>query len=112
MMDIDRSVEIFTDIHGHSRKFNIFMYACSFPECSLDARNNSMIKVFPSILNEKLDAFSLKDCRFANEKEKEATARMVMFKEFSILNAFTLEASFFGTEPPEIYEEEYEEEVI
>jgi hypothetical protein len=24
-----------------------------------------------------------------------------MFKEFSILNAFTLEASFFGTEPPE-----------
>jgi hypothetical protein len=112
MMDIDRSVEIFTDIHGHSRKFNIFMYACAFPECSLDARNNSMIKVFPSILNEKVDAFSLKDCRFANEKEKEATARMVMFKEFSILNAFTLEASFFGTEPPEIYEEEYEEEVI
>jgi hypothetical protein len=26
---------------------------------------------------------------------------MVMFKEFSILNAYTLEASFFGTEPPE-----------
>ena len=24
-----------------------------------------------------------------------------MFKEFSILNSYTLEASFFGTEPPE-----------
>lgn len=39
---------------------------------------------------------------------------MVMFKEFNILNAFTLEASFFGTEPPENddYEEEFEDEQI
>jgi hypothetical protein len=28
-----------------------------------------------------------------------------MFKEFQILNSYTLEASFYGTEPPE---EEYE----
>ena len=101
MMDIDRSVELFTDIHGHSRKFNVFLYACCFPETSIEARNNSMIKVFPSIMSERMDAFKFKDCRFANEKEKEATARMVMFKEFSILNAYTLEASFYGTEPPE-----------
>lgn len=105
MMDIDRSVEIFTDIHGHSRKFNIFTYACCFSEASMEARNNPLIKVFPSILNERIEAFSFKDCRFANEKEKEATARMVMFKEFQILNSYTLEASFYGTEPPE---EEYE----
>lgn len=100
MMDIDRSVEIFTDIHGHSRKFNIFMYSCCYPEASIEARNNHLIKVFPSILNDRIEAFKFKDCRFANEKEKESTARMVMFKEFSILNAFTLEASFYGTEPP------------
>jgi len=105
MMDIDRSVEIFTDIHGHSRKFNIFTYACCFSEASMEARNHPLIKVFPSILNERIEAFSFKDCRFANEKEKEATARMVMFKEFQILNSYTLEASFYGTEPPE---EEYE----
>jgi hypothetical protein len=101
MMDIDRSVEIFTDIHGHSRKFNIFTYACCFNENTIEARNNQLIKVFPAILNDRLQPFSFKDCRFANEKEKEATARMVMFKEFSILNSYTLEASFFGTEPPE-----------
>jgi murein tripeptide amidase MpaA len=113
MMDIDRSVEVFTDIHGHSRKFNIFTYACCYPEASLEARNNALIKVFPSIMNERMEAFSFKDCRFANEKEKEATARMVMFKEFSILNAFTLEASFFGTEPPEpepVIEEEEQDD--
>lgn len=101
MMDLDRSVEIFTDIHGHSRKFNIFAYACCFNENTLEARNNASIKVFPAILNDRIPAFSFKDCRFGNEKEKEATARMVMFKEFSILNSYTLEASFFGTEPVE-----------
>lgn len=112
MMDLDRSVELFTDIHGHSRKFNIFTYACCFPELALEARSNPVIKVFPSILAERVDAFRFRDCRFANEKEKESTARMVMFKEFNILNAFTLEASFFGTEPPENddYEEEFEDE--
>lgn len=100
-MDIDRSVEIFTDIHGHSRKFNIFAYACCFNENTTDARLNANIKVFPAIVSDRLQAFQFKDCRFGNEKEKEATARMVMFKEFSILNSYTLEASFFGTEPPE-----------
>ncbi len=101
MMDIDRSVEIFTDIHGHSRKFNIFTYACCFNENTTDARLNTNMKVFPAILSDRLQAFQFKDCCFGNEKEKEATARMVMFKEFSILNSYTLEASFFGTEPPE-----------
>jgi murein tripeptide amidase MpaA len=28
MLDIERSVELYTDIHGHSRKFNCFMYGC------------------------------------------------------------------------------------
>lgn len=106
MMDIDRTVELFTDIHGHSRKFNIFTYACCFPDNTIEARNNAFIKVFPSLLSDRLSAFSFKDCRFANEKEKEATARMVMFKEFNILNSYTMEASFYGTEPPEESEEE------
>jgi hypothetical protein len=57
MMDIDRSVEIFTDIHGHSRNFNIFTYACCFNENTPDAKLNSNIKVFPAILNDRLQAF-------------------------------------------------------
>lgn len=32
MLDIERSVELYTDIHGHSRKFNIFMYGCNYQE--------------------------------------------------------------------------------
>ena len=81
MLDIDRTVELYTDIHGHSKKFNIFTYACCYPENTIEARNNNLVKIFPTILSERLNAFSFKDCRFANEKDKEAT-------------------SFYGTEPP------------
>ena len=100
MLDIDRTVELYTDIHGHSKKFNIFTYACCYPENTLEARNNNLVKIFPTILSERVSAFSMKDCRFANERDKEATARMVMFKEFNIIHSYTLEASFYGTEPP------------
>jgi len=33
------------------------------------------------LLDQKSDLFDIKDCTFAMEKEKEATARVVMFKE-------------------------------
>jgi hypothetical protein len=42
--------------------------------------------------------FSLRDCKFSIEKCKEATGRVVVFKELNIVNSFTLECSFFGKE--------------
>jgi len=35
-------------------------------------------------------------CKFRIEKSKEKTARVVLWREFNILNCFTLEASFQG----------------
>ena len=32
------------------------------------------------------------------EKSKETTARVVIFREYNIMNSFTLECSFFGKE--------------
>jgi hypothetical protein len=40
--------------------------------------------------------FSFQDCNFAIQKSKETCGRVVMFREFNILNSFTLEASFLG----------------
>jgi len=40
----------------------------------------------------------LKDCKFASEKEKETTARIVLFKELGILNSYTLESTFYGSD--------------
>ena len=34
----------------------------------------------------------------ALEKEKDTTARIVLFKEFGIQNSYTLEATFYGSE--------------
>jgi len=42
--------------------------------------------------------FAFKDCRFRIEKCKESTARVVVFREFNIMNSFTLEATFYGAE--------------
>lgn len=55
--------------------------------------------------------FSFKDWKFALEKEKENTARIVLFKELGIVNWYTLEASFYGGEAlgKVVYEEEESE---
>ena len=40
--------------------------------------------------------FNFEDCSFAVQKSKESTARIVMWREFSLVNSYTLEASFLG----------------
>ena len=40
----------------------------------------------------------MKECKTALEKDKETTARIVLYKELKILNSYTLETTFFGSE--------------
>ena len=42
--------------------------------------------------------FKFSDCRFRIERSKESTARVVIFRDFNIMNSFTLECSFFGSD--------------
>lgn len=42
------------------------------------------------------DFFSFKDSSFAIQKDRESTARVQLWKEFSLTNCFTLEISFCG----------------
>lgn len=74
----------------------------------MSAKANDMIRLLPFMMNERNKLFSYKDCRFALEKEKENTARIVLFKELGITNTYTLEASFYGGEAlgKVVYEEE------
>ena len=48
------------------------------------------------MLSQKNKLFSFNDCKFANEREKESTARLVMFREFQVLNSYTLESTFYA----------------
>lgn len=97
MFHIEREVELFCDIHGHSRKKNVFMYGCAYPGSDFEgSKKNNFIKILPLLLSQRNKCFSFKDCTFACEKEKESTARIVVFKELGITHSYTLEASFFG----------------
>jgi len=40
--------------------------------------------------------FSFEGCCFAIQKSKETCGRIVMWREFNLINSFTLEVSFLG----------------
>jgi hypothetical protein len=52
--------------------------------------------MIPYMLGQRNKLFQFNDCKFANEKEKESTARFVMFRDFSIINSYTLESTFYA----------------
>ena len=49
-----------------------------------------------SLFSKTFDSFSMNDSSFLIHKVKESTGRVVMFKEFNIMNSFTLECSLCG----------------
>lgn len=83
----------FIDIHGHSRKKSIFVYGPHFP---LHNERYLKMRVLPKLLSERSDMFRFYSCKFRIQKSKLKAARVVLWKEFSIMNCFTLEASFHG----------------
>ncbi|CAG9333763.1 unnamed protein product [Blepharisma stoltei] len=99
-------VMLYCDLHGHSTKRNVFMYGCSIKSYeSSDKRKNLLARMVP-ILMEKNQFFSYNDSRFKMEKSKESTARIVVFRQFKIINSYTIEASFYGPETLEPFEDD------
>ena len=81
-------------MHGHSRNMDLFMYSC-IDELSL---HNMIIRSAPVGVDRKIPIFNIKNCKFALERDKENTARVVIYKELGILCSYTLESTFFGSE--------------
>ena len=86
-------IAAFIDIHGHSRKKSIFIYGPHFP---LHSERYLKMRVLPQLLSERSEMFRFYSCKFRIQKSKLKAARVVLFKEFGIMNCFTLEASFHG----------------
>jgi hypothetical protein len=90
----DRTVALFCDMHGHSRKKNIFVYGC------LKKKNNPSRDLrplqFPYILSNISNSFSFLDSRFKVQKSKYGTGRVVGWRGHEISLSFTMEASFCG----------------
>jgi hypothetical protein len=98
-MQAERKVLLYCDLHGHSRKKNAFFYGCCYKNYEQEGRvKNAQMRLIPLMCCQKNELFKLKDCRFRIERNKESTARVVVFKEFNIQNSFTLESSFYAKE--------------
>jgi hypothetical protein len=80
-------------MHGHSRKKNVFIYGPYFP---LHSGKYLKLRVLPKLISEETNMFRFFSCKFKVEKSKEKAARIVLWREFDIMNCFTVEASFYG----------------
>lgn len=89
----ENQVLAFIDMHGHSRKKNVFMYGPGYP--IHDVRYLKM-RVLPKLMSEQSELFRFYSCKFRIQRSKERTARVVLWREFNIMNCYTLEASFHG----------------
>jgi len=90
---------VFCDFHGHSKRKNVFIFGNNPKESWLpvDRRNESKdFIMFPKLLHLVAPGFSLSNCRFAVEKNKESTARVVAWRQFGMARAYTMEASYCG----------------
>ncbi|GMF14986.1 unnamed protein product [Phytophthora lilii] len=89
-----RGVAFYCDMHGHSRKKNVFMYGCDTKR-----KPNPAARAFAKLFSMQQIGkkyISLPDCSFKVSKDKETTARVVVANELKINWSFTLEASFCG----------------
>ena len=57
----DRDVALFCDLHGHSRKHNVFCYGC---EPGKHAERKYQEMIFPRMLFRNSSVFSFSDCSF------------------------------------------------
>ncbi|KAJ6665588.1 hypothetical protein lerEdw1_003431 [Lerista edwardsae] len=81
----EREVLLYCDLHGHSRKNNIFMYGCNNNYASERLLHE---RIFPLMLSKNMPD--------KVQKCKEGTGRVVMWR-MGIQNSYTMESTFSGT---------------
>ena len=80
-----RDIFMYCDFHGHSRAKNLFMYGCN----NTTKERRLKERIFPMLFSKVCDNFSFDNCSFTIHKSKESTARVVMHREFQLVNSFT-----------------------
>ncbi|GFR31694.1 hypothetical protein TNCT_372181 [Trichonephila clavata] len=96
----NKKPQVFCDYHGHSRRSNSFFFGCNpeqswWPsdETKLDCEN---FKILPILMDEMTPTFSLGDCEFTVERNRESTGRVTVWRQFDVSLSYTLECSYGG----------------
>lgn len=92
----ERPLALYCDLHGHSRRKNIFMYGNNHYDCPEQTRS------FPFLMSKIAQPhFSYDYSRFSYCRTKEQTGRIAVWRELGSKNPniFTMEASFCGPKP-------------
>lgn len=63
------------DMHGHSRKKNVFIYGPQYP---LSSEKYYRSRLIPKLLSEETNKFRYHSCQFKYEDSKRKTARIVL----------------------------------
>lgn len=85
----ERPFELLCDLHGHSRRKNVFIYGNPSPDPAAS-------RLLPYILSQVSPFFSYPGCSFHLQTYKESTQRITMFRELKIPAIYTMEATFSG----------------
>lgn len=88
-------IKVFCDLHGHSKQFNSFMYACHDP-CNETVTHLEKTRLFFKLIGRKCATFSYLQCNFKVGSDKVNTGRVVVWKDLKVANSFTMETSMFG----------------
>ncbi|KAM7286206.1 cytosolic carboxypeptidase 1 isoform X1 [Ixodes scapularis] len=91
---------LLVDFHGHSRRYNVFLYGCSPSKswCPQDQlqEDDQIYEAFPTLLHQASPAFVFDQCCFDVERSKESTARVTAWRQLGIQLSYTLECSLSG----------------
>ena len=75
-------VELCLDLHGHSKKYNLFCYSCKF--------NSYTCRILPYLIESHSPLFYLPSCTFGLSPDKRTTARAVISRIIRSENVLTL----------------------
>ncbi|XP_046441792.1 cytosolic carboxypeptidase 4-like isoform X2 [Daphnia pulex] len=118
---LDAKPAVLCDMHGHSRRFNAFVYGCKGSQSwcpddwsqkdaqgdhptmkklkdeNGDDDDTTSLPFFVQLMQAQSPLFDTNQCCFEVEKNRETTARIVGWRHLGIKNIYTLECSLAGS---------------
>nr|XP_032800461.1 cytosolic carboxypeptidase 1-like [Petromyzon marinus] len=103
LASVGHTPAVFCDYHGHSSKKNVFLYGCSLRETlwysELGANcvsEDSSYRTLARLLATSAPMFSERSSRFLVERSRDATARVVAWRELGVRRSYTMETTYCG----------------